>query len=233
MEPNESILDLLRQGADFGQGSPERFVLIAIAALVYGLMLSLVYRVYYRQNEPVESSIARSFPLMSAAVSTIFWLIQYSLPLSLGLLGALSFVRFRTPIKRAEDISFILLLIAGALACAVGEFYAPIGLIVLAALFGVARNQFPRLQGQTQPFAILTFNSTQDVDVHALEQELKAEAKQATLVSSNIHDGITSVVFNIPRLQPVAHDRIVTALKTRDPKGRLDVFYPGNQFGGY
>lgn len=233
MDSNESILDLLRQGADFGQGSPERFFLIVVAALLYGLALSLVYRIYFRQNEPVESSVARSFPLMSAAVSTIFWLIQYSLPLSLGLLGALSFVRFRTPIKRAEDISFILLLIAGALACAVGEFYAPISLIVLAALYGIARNRFPRLQGESQPFAILTFNTTRDVDVHALEQELKNEAKHVMLVSSNTQDGMTSVVFNIPRLQPQAHDHIVEALKERDPEGRLDVFYPGNQFGGY
>ena len=69
--------------------------------------------------------------------------------------------------------------------------------------------------------------------MHALEQELKGEAKLATLVSSNTHDGITSVVFNIPRLQPQAHDRIVATLKARDPNGRLDVFYPGNQFGGY
>lgn len=233
MDPNESILDLLRQGADFGQGSPERFFLIVIASLIYGMALSIVYRVYYRQNEPVESSIARSFPLMSAAVSTIFWLIQYSLPLSLGLLGALSFVRFRTPIKRAEDISFILLLIAGALACAVGEFYAPIGLIVLAAIFGIARSTFPRLQGQSQPFAILTFNTTRELDVHALEEELRNEAKQATLVSANTQDGLTSVVFNIANLQPTAHDRIVGALKERDPEARLDVFYPGNQFGGY
>ncbi len=233
MESGESILDLLRQGADFGQGSPERFVLIAIAALIYGMALSLVYRIYYRQNEPVESSIARSFPLMSAAVSTIFWLIQYSLPLSLGLLGALSFVRFRTPIKRAEDISFILLLIAGALACAVGEFYAPIGLIVLAGIFGFARNKYPRLQGRSEPFAILTFNTTRDIDIHALEQALKREAKQAVLVSSNSHDGLTSAVFNVPRLEASAHERIMVAFRERDPEGRIDVFYPGNQFGGY
>ena len=72
MNENSSLLDYLQGGADFGQGSPERFVFVAVASLAYGMAMALIYRVYYRQNESVESSVARSFPLMSAAVTTIF-----------------------------------------------------------------------------------------------------------------------------------------------------------------
>lgn len=43
---------------------------------------------------------------------------QFSLPLSLGLLGALSIVRFRTPIKEPEEVGFIMLTIATAISCA-------------------------------------------------------------------------------------------------------------------
>lgn len=57
-------------------------------------------------------------------MSAIFWAIQYSLPLSLGLLGALSFVRFRTPVKKPEDVAFILLVIALSLLSSVFRFYA-------------------------------------------------------------------------------------------------------------
>jgi hypothetical protein len=55
---------------------------------------------------------------MGPAVTTIFLTVQFSLPLSLGLLGALSIVRFRTPIKEPEEIGFILLLIASSIAIA-------------------------------------------------------------------------------------------------------------------
>jgi hypothetical protein len=62
--------------------------------------------------------VHRSFPLISIAVTAIFLCVQFSLPLSLGLLGSLSIVRFRTPIKEPEEIGFIMLVIASSLCCA-------------------------------------------------------------------------------------------------------------------
>ena len=58
------------------------------------------------------------YPLLGVSVTAIFICVQFSLPLSLGLLGALSIVRFRTPIKEPEEISFIMLVIATSLSCA-------------------------------------------------------------------------------------------------------------------
>ena len=56
--------------------------------------------------------------LIGPSITAIFIAIQFSLPLSLGLLGALSIVRFRTPIKEAEEIGFILLVVALSLSWA-------------------------------------------------------------------------------------------------------------------
>ena len=61
------------------------------------------------------SEIHRAFPLIAIAVTAIFICIQFSLPLSLGLLGALSIVRFRTPIKEPEEIGFLMVVIATSL----------------------------------------------------------------------------------------------------------------------
>jgi len=43
-------------------------------------------------------------------------------PLSLGLLGALSIIRFRTPIKEPEEVGFIMLVIAASIICATFNF---------------------------------------------------------------------------------------------------------------
>jgi hypothetical protein len=51
--------------------------------------------------------------------------------LSLGLLGALSFVRFRTPVKDPAEIGFLLLLIASSIGAATSNFMVTILLFVL------------------------------------------------------------------------------------------------------
>ena len=48
--------------------------------------------------------------------------IQTSIPLGLGLLGALSFVRFRTPVKDPAEIGFLLLLMAAAIGAATDNY---------------------------------------------------------------------------------------------------------------
>ena len=74
----------------------------------------------------------RAFPLLGVSITAIFVCIQFSLPLSLGLLGALSIVRFRTPIKEPEEIGFIMLVIAASIATATFK------LAFVGILFGVA-----------------------------------------------------------------------------------------------
>jgi hypothetical protein len=69
---------------------------------------------------------------------------QFSLPLSLGLLGALSIVRFRTPIKEPEEIGFLMVVIASAICCATFNLVflgIVIGLTYLCLLF---HNKGPR-----------------------------------------------------------------------------------------
>ncbi|MDE0839195.1 MAG: DUF4956 domain-containing protein [Kiritimatiellae bacterium] len=60
--------------------------------------------------------------------------VQISLPLSLGLLGTLSIIRFRTPIKEPEETGFLVLVIAAAIICATFNF---LFLIILYAIAGV------------------------------------------------------------------------------------------------
>jgi len=90
---------------------------VVALSLAASLFLSYLYVTFY-ENRATGSQIHRSFPLIGISITVIFIAIQFSLPLSLGLLGALSIVRFRTPIKEPEEIGFILLVVATSLTCA-------------------------------------------------------------------------------------------------------------------
>lgn len=91
----------------------------------------LLYVIFYRDWER-GAGVHRTFLLGGPAITAMFIAIQFSLPLSLGLLGALSFVRFRTPVKDPAEIGFLLLVIASSISAATYN-YALVGLVFLIA----------------------------------------------------------------------------------------------------
>ena len=117
-------------GTKTGEFGLAEFFISVLFSLIMGVICMVIYRVYFGRSLDRNESLAKSFIFMAPSVTAIFWAIQYSLPLSLGLLGALSFVRFRTPIKDPEEVAYILLLVASSIACATYNF-ALAGMILL------------------------------------------------------------------------------------------------------
>jgi hypothetical protein len=110
-------------------------VIILSVSLLSALLISMLYIRFYRGRES-GSHIHRAFPLLGLSITAIFICVQFSLPLSLGLLGALSIVRFRTPVKEPEEIGFLMLVIASSLACATFNFQL-LGFLMLVAVCGL------------------------------------------------------------------------------------------------
>ena len=111
------------------------FVFLLTLSLASSLLIGQFYLVFYA-NRATGSQVHRAFPLLGISITAIFVAIQFSLPLSLGLLGALSIVRFRTPIKEPEEIGFIMLVIAAALACATLKL-GFLGILLFVALMAL------------------------------------------------------------------------------------------------
>ena len=110
--------------------------LIAIGfSLVAAIVAYLMYQLFYGSRH-IGAGVHRTFLIGGPAITVLFLGIQTSIPLSLGLLGALSFVRFRTPVKDPAEIGFLLLLIASSIGAATSNFLITIILfaIVFAAL---------------------------------------------------------------------------------------------------
>lgn len=108
------------------------FFLLLSVSLLNSLFISHLYVRFYGVRE-TGSRIYRSFALLATALTAIFVCLQFSIPLSLGLLGALSIVRFRNPVKDPEEIGFILLVVASSLTCATFNF--PFLVIIMAISF--------------------------------------------------------------------------------------------------
>ncbi len=131
------ILDALiqfgpQQMNDIG---PLPFLVLLVFSFCSSMYVSYLYVVFY-SSRATGSQIHRAFPLLALSITSIFICIQFSLPLSLGLLGALSIVRFRTPIKEPEEIGFLMLVIATSLCCATANLLF-LGVILAVGTIGL------------------------------------------------------------------------------------------------
>ena len=99
-------------------------------SLLASILCYLMYQFFYGSRH-IGAGVHRTFLIGGPAITTLFLGIQTSIPLSLGLLGALSFVRFRTPVKDPAEIGFLLLLIATSIGAATSNFMITLLLLVI------------------------------------------------------------------------------------------------------
>jgi hypothetical protein len=98
-----------------------------VLALGLGLVLSLILRWHFQRFGSTLSNraeFAQVFPFLVMTIILIITVVKSSLALSLGLVGALSIVRFRTPIKEPEELAYLFMAIAIGLGLGADQFIA-------------------------------------------------------------------------------------------------------------
>lgn len=101
------LTDLFQQGeVDLG-----RALVGLVLALGMGQILSWHY-VRFARVLSNKRKFARMFVFIAVTTLLIITVVKSSLALSLGLVGALSIIRFRTPIKEPEELAYLFLAIA-------------------------------------------------------------------------------------------------------------------------
>ena len=81
---------------------------ILLLALLAGYILRFVYK-KYSTTFSSKNSYGNTILLITISVASLIAVVKSSLALSLGLVGALSVVRFRTAVKEPYNLSFLLL----------------------------------------------------------------------------------------------------------------------------
>ena len=100
--------------AELSSGAPLSMPSLVIA-LALGLILAVTLRWHFERFGSTLSNrteFAQVFPFITMTTILIITVVKSSLALSLGLVGALSIVRFRTPIKEPEELAYLFMAIA-------------------------------------------------------------------------------------------------------------------------
>lgn len=131
--------------AQFPSGAPLDLVTLLIN-LGIGVGLALVLRWHFERFGSSHSNreeFAGVFPFILLTTTLIITVVKSSLALSLGLVGALSIVRFRTPIKEPEELAYLFLAIAMGLGLGADQsiptVVAGLGILAVMAVLKYSR----------------------------------------------------------------------------------------------
>ncbi|MFC1690848.1 DUF4956 domain-containing protein [Nanoarchaeota archaeon] len=153
----KGIKDFLISSVEGGSLTLGEMLMNMVVALIIVVFIYYIYKktydgVLYSKNFNV------TLILVGVITSVIVMVISGNIALSLGMIGALSIVRFRTAVKEPKDIAYLFWSIATGIVCGVGAYrLAAISAVFIAGILVIASKRI----SISQPY-ILILKSTKN-----------------------------------------------------------------------
>lgn len=202
------------------------FVLGLTIAAVMAWLVSILYKRTHRGLN-YEHSYISSLVLIAPIVTTVMFFIQGDLVLSLGLVGSLSIIRFRTPIKDTRDMIFLFWSIAiglGAgtynwLITCIGTLFIGI-CVTLLYLLGYDRVKHSDY--------VLVITGVEPLDLGEVREIVKRYARTYRVRSREYQDDAWELVLELSFLSPVDSkiEAMLAGIKGLQGIGRVSLLAP-------
>ncbi|MEE1305048.1 MAG: DUF4956 domain-containing protein [Agathobacter sp.] len=168
--------------------SPIDIVLTLALAFGLGLFIFYVYKKTY-QGVMYSSSFGVTLIALTLITSQVILAVTSNVVLSLGMVGALSIVRFRTAIKEPLDIAFLFWSIAVGIILAAGMIpLAVIGSVVIGVILLVFVNKKPH----NNPY-ILVLSCQNQSSEKAVMDFLKTKVERCLVKSKSVQPNLIEV----------------------------------------
>jgi len=194
-------------------------------SLVASIAVYFIYRIFYSSRN-IGAGVDRSFIIAGPAITALFLGIQSSIPLSLGLLGALSFVRFRTPVKDPAEIGYLLLLIATSIGAATRNYLITI-ILFLVVFVSLSIQWLIRNRLSFRPLASFMISVDRTVFENIepkLTQFLTGRLNDLTLKTMSVLDDRVSIHYQHREMSASDKVKFTTELNKLIEPGSVDFF---------
>ena len=185
----KALLELLE---NTGQLELEVIILRMVMSTIIAFFIYLSYMLSH-EGSIYSKKFNVSLMAMTTITTAVMIVIGNNIALSLGMVGALSIVRFRTAIKEPMDIAFLFWAIAAGIVLAAGL----IPLAVVGSLFvGVVLLVFSRQKNGESPYILVVHCASQDEEaqVRAL---VEARVRRLNLKSKSVSPGQIELNYEV------------------------------------
>lgn len=174
------------------------FAINQLISLVLSLIVSYIYS-RFGKSLSNRREFSNIFVLLSMTTMLIITIVKSSLALSLGLVGALSIVRFRTAIKEPEELSYAFLCIAIGLGLGANQGLTTIIGTFLILTLVVIRSKFSKKSRANFMNLIITSSNKNDLDLDKIVSEISKFSNSVRLkrLSENNNSLESSLTINI------------------------------------
>ena len=196
-------MEFLEQFLLSGPDLKDALISLSLASFM-GLLISQLYR-YTHRGLNYEHTFMAALVLMAPIVSVVMLYIRGDLVLSLGLIGSLSIVRFRTAIKDTRDMVFIFWVIAVGLGSGTYNW----GVVVISSFFVmvlVALLYFVRYGHTLNSDFVLVVTGKAPFRSEAAREAVQRASVEARLRSFEVQDDRFEMVFELRLSEEASRD---------------------------
>jgi len=209
--------------------------------MVIGLLLSVALALYYSRfgdSLSNRSRFAPILPTLSMITLLVIMVVKSSLALSLGLVGALSIVRFRTAIKDPEELIFLFFAIAIGLGLGADQRIPTLIAFLVIMGYLIIRKIIHKAFHFVQPNSLflnisLPISGTSDVEAFKfVQQALAEELKRVDLRRFDSDGDEMQLVFYVNARNADGLARIADHIHKKYNKALVSVVEQNNLLGG-
>lgn len=199
---------------------------IALAlAFGIGMFIFLVYKKTY-QGVMYSSSFGTTLVALTMITTVVILAVTSNVVLSLGMVGALSIVRFRTAIKEPLDIAFLFWSIAVGIVLAAGMIpLAVIGSVIIGAILLVFVNK----KSHCNPYIIVVQCENFESETYVMNY-LKNQTLKCTVKSKTAQKGLVELNLDV-RLKDDNTDFVNALANIKGVSSAVLVSYNGEYMG--
>ena len=215
---------------DFGN-----FFIAILLSLILAYLVKLTYiKVGRALND--KDYFSDTFIPLAIITTLVITVIKFSLALSLGLVGALSIVRFRAAIKEPEELVYLFFIISIGLANGANQFLLSIIATIIILIFLLTRSIYKNKNSNSGNFisdsnilnvAILQ-NDKKNID--DIINKLKPNFKYLKLKSANIEKVTSNYIFWYETNSENFEDLLKNISKLSDENVNISIYSKSGAF---
>lgn len=152
--------------------------------LLAALLGHIVGRVYVKYGYSISNrkSFSRNLLLIAMATMVVISIVKSSLALSLGLVGALSIVRFRTAIKEPEELAYLFIAITIGLGLGADQFVPTvIAVLLITGVIVISRTRGETSSSDSNLYLTISSNDSEAVTLENIMEIIKPSSVELSL----------------------------------------------------
>jgi len=171
-----------------------QYMINLLIATLLAYVLQIVF-VKYSNTKSNKGYFANNFVLLALTTMLIITIVKSSLALSLGLIGALSIVRFRAPIKEPEELVYLFLTIGIGLGMGANQKIVTIVAFLFIISFVVIKNKSKNQEVERGMF--ISIASSNELDFDKVSEILNEYCSSIVLQRYDTSNNRTEISFVI------------------------------------